>query len=92
MNEPLIIFLFFFGFSLVMIGLIKNSMKCKNVQIVYRYIPRTFEEEQEEPVQVSDIFKSMFTNNDPWVQSTTSYDTRKMEEINKYYISQVLNS
>lgn len=66
----------------------RNNMQCTSAQIIYRYVPRSFDEEQEEPVYVSDIFKSMFVNPDPWIQSTTSYDTRKTEEINKYFISQ----
>jgi hypothetical protein len=29
-------------------------------QVVYRYIPRTFEEEQENPLLPSDVFAPMF--------------------------------
>ena len=32
-----------------------------------RYIPRSLEEEGEEPVRVGDIFKSMFENQTPWI-------------------------
>ena len=90
MNTIFIMFLLFLGILLITIGIMKNnnSVQCPTAQIIYRYIPRSFEEEQEEPVSVSDIFKSMFVNEDPWVKSTTSYDVRKTEEINKYFISQ----
>lgn len=88
MNAIFIMFLVFLSITLVVIGIMKNNMQCPTAQVIYRYIPKSFEEEQDEPVYVSDIFKSMFVNIDPWVKSTTSFDTRKTEEINKYFISQ----
>lgn len=41
------------------ISYIKNIART-NVKIEYRYIPRTFKEEQEEPVYASDIYSNMF--------------------------------
>lgn len=59
-----------------------------NQTIIYRYIPRTFDEEMDEPVYVSDIFRSMFAQQSPWVKGVDNFDTRKSEAINKYFISQ----
>ena len=42
-----------------------------------------------QPVYVSDIFKTMFTQPSPWVGEVNDVDTRKREQINKYFISQM---
>lgn len=70
------------------VSITKNTNQCPAEKIIYRYIPRTFDEEQGEPVYVSDIFKTMFTQDSPWVRSANTYDARKLEEANKYFISQ----
>ena len=55
----------------------------------YRYIPRTFEEEQLEPVYPSEIFETMFSQPSPWLLSIRNYDRKKQEQINQYFISQL---
>ncbi len=57
--------------------------------VVYRYIPRTFEEEQWDPISVTDIFQTMFSQPSPWVGSIRNYDRRKQEKINKYFVNQL---
>lgn len=71
-----------------MTDLIRQSYKCDNQKVVYRYLPRTFEMDQENPQMVTDIFRTMFSQPSPWVNSVNTYDERKYEEINKYFISQ----
>lgn len=61
--------------------------KCKP-KIVYRYIPRTAEEDKAEPVYVSDVFKKMFQNPSPWVRSINDADYDKMKKVNDYFVSQ----
>ena len=97
MIKAIVIILFLAGMSLVLVGY--NQMTDNQEipppkideerNVVYRYIPRTFEEEQENPVSVSDIFKTMFSNPSPWVNSLRTYDIGKQELINKYFISQL---
>lgn len=41
-----------------------EESKCSN-KIEYRYVPRTFKEQQESPVPVTDLFKKMFENETP---------------------------
>lgn len=78
----------FIGILFILVS-VKNNEKCSNTEkIIYRYIPRTLEEEQNEPVFVSDIFKTMFTQQSPWVASVQYLDTKKKEAINDYFISQ----
>ena len=80
--------LIFLGILCITISLVQNSNKCPEAKIVYRYLPRSFEEEQNEPVYVSDIFKTMFTQQSPWIRSMQDIDTKKQESINKFFISQ----
>ena len=57
-------------------------------QIIYKYIPRTLEEEETQPIYVSQIFKTMFTQPSVWINSIEDDYFRKQEDINKYFISQ----
>ena len=52
---------------MISIGWTKSTFKCPKPIIEYRYIPRTFEEEQNEPVKVSKIFDTMFSSETPWI-------------------------
>lgn len=65
-----------------------NPLTCNSEKIIYRYIPRSFDEEQTEPVYVSDIFRSMFEQSSPWIISINEIDHKKYDEINKFFISQ----
>lgn len=64
------------------------SQKCDQ-KIIYKYLPRTLEEDQTEPVYVTQIFKTMFTQPSVWIDSTYQDTIRRTEQINKYYISQL---
>jgi len=64
------------------------SQKCDQ-KIIYKYLPRTLEEEQTEPIYVTQIFKTMFTQPSVWIDSTYQDTIRRTEQINKYYISQL---
>ena len=62
--------------------------KCDN-KIVYKYIPRSLEEEMESPVYVSDIFKTMFSQPSTWIDSLDADSKRKKANINSFFISQM---
>jgi len=82
--------LLFLGAICIAISITKSMVSPPmQPRVIYRYIPRTFEEEQEDPVPVSDIFETMFANPSPWVDSLRTYDVGKQELINKYFISQL---
>ncbi len=91
MYQLIIILLIFLGIILMTIEVtrIKAGLVKQEPRIVYRYIPRTFEEEQVDPVPVSDIFETMFSQPSPWVGSIKTYDRRKQEKINQYFVSQL---
>lgn len=89
MFKGLLLLFLFIGIILVIIELYNSKDKEIVEKIIYRYIPRTFEEEQNEPVYPSDIFNAMFTQPSTWIGETTDLDTRKKESINRFFISQM---
>lgn len=76
--------------SSVAMDITKKNMEQKmgSDNIVYKYVPRTLVEEQEEPVYVSDIFNAMFTQPSTWIKSMNDVDNRKRESINQFFASQ----
>ena len=60
----------------------------QKTNIVYKYVPRTLEEEEEQPAYVSDIFNAMFTQPSTWIKGVNDLDTRKREAVNQYFASQ----
>jgi len=71
----------------IAVGYVNQVKKCPPPKIEYRYVPRTFEQEQENPVKVSELYHTMFTQPTPWVGGILS-DASKNSEINRYFISQ----
>ena len=57
-------------------------------KVIYKYLPRTLEEEENEPVFATEIFKTMFTQPSVWINSTYDNTIRRTEVPNKYFISQ----
>lgn len=58
------ILLIFIGFYVLYISIKSISLTCPKI-VEYRYVPRTFEEEQREPVKPTEIFKKMFDLQQP---------------------------
>lgn len=75
------------GILCIAISMAGAERQC-NEKIVYRYIPKTFAEEQEEPVYVSEIFNKMFTQPSPWVTSINEIDYEQLRKVNDYFVSQ----
>ncbi len=48
---------------------LKTLTKCPKPYIEYKYIPRPFKEEQDEPPLIQDIFGKMFSLPSPWMIS-----------------------
>lgn len=70
----IIIILGFMGMISIIVSISRAYYKCEPSSIVYRYIPRTFKEEQENPISIYDQFGNMFTNSSPWFGSFNIYD------------------
>lgn len=91
MYKALVIIIIFVGLTMIIMDVarINAGLIDKEPKIIYRYVPRTFEEEQLDPVFVTDIFGVMFENPSPWSSSIKSYDDRKQEKINQYFVTQM---
>ena len=83
------IMLLFVGAILVAINITKNSVMLQSNKPIYRYIPSTFDEMQEDPIPVSDVFETLFSQPSPWIASVRTYDRKKQERINNYFVSQL---
>lgn len=85
------IYLLFGLFIIFFIGgyvINEKYKKCNEKITEYRYIPRTFKEDQDQPVKPSEIFNVMFTQASPWLASISELDNVQVEKVNKFFISQ----
>lgn len=77
------------GIILLVIYYILNKEEGFKQNIIYKYLPRTLEEDELSPIYVSEIFKTMFTQPSVWVDSINNDQERMQQNINKFYISQM---
>lgn len=72
--KSFIIFFFVLGLFLIINFIYQQKYDAlkKNIHIQYRFIPRTYLEEQIENTNVSGIFKNDFNNADPWFENNVS--------------------
>uniref|UniRef100_A0A6C0J501 Uncharacterized protein n=1 Tax=viral metagenome TaxID=1070528 RepID=A0A6C0J501_9ZZZZ len=83
----LLIIIMFAGILSVTVGYVNQLKKCPPPKIEYRYIPRTFEQEQDNPVKVSELYNTMFTQPTPWIKGITESKSKNTDP-NRYYITQ----
>jgi len=89
--KALIVLMVFLGIMLLVVDVVRinTGLYRKKPRVIYRYIPRTFEEEQEDPLMVSDVFETMFSQPSPWIVSIRNYERRKQEKVNQYFVNQL---
>ena len=73
-------FLLVIGLIFMTIGYVKNEKQNTKPVIQYRYIPKTFEEEQNEPDSVNATFSNMFDKRDSWSQ-TKYYQDKNYNKV-----------
>jgi hypothetical protein len=88
MYRHILILLMFLGILFVAIDIVKTDKTCPKNRIIYRFIPRTHDEEIESPAFATDVFRTMFTQPSPWINSIDNMVLRKREDINQFFISQ----
>lgn len=78
------------GFVFIVVGFVKANKNCPKPRVEYRFTPRSFTEEQQSPVPVTDIFAKMFFESSPFVSHSTRPlpPPTQIRDINKYFISQ----
>jgi hypothetical protein len=85
--KSIIIILTFLGIIGITVGYVNQLKKCPPPKIEYRYIPRTFQQDQDNPVKISELYHTMFTEPTPWVRGAIANQS-KNSETNRYFISQ----
>jgi len=88
MYKNILVLFIFIGIIFVVIDLVKTERVCPQNKVIYRFIPRTYDEESESPAFVTDIFKTMFSQPSPWINNVDNMLLRKREDINQFFISQ----
>ena len=67
--KSLVIILLLVSVIFIAIGYIKSNQKCPPPIVEFRYIPKTFKEEQSTAVPILSLYGSMFKNPSPWIKS-----------------------
>ena len=72
MNSIITLFLII-GIIFIATGYIKTHQQCAPPTVEFRYVPKTFEEEQDTPVPILSMFNKMFADTSPW-EKAVGYD------------------
>jgi hypothetical protein len=74
--KSIILILGLIGIILLAVGYVKSNLQCPPAKIEYRYISKTFEDEQDVqmPILSSSLMYNMFEKDSAWVQDN-SYAT-----------------
>lgn len=86
-SKNVMIVILFIALLLITVSYTKMNATCTKTRIEYRYIPRTFTEEQDSPVSVSELFNNLFSQPSPWVAGF-ALDKTTRTDLNKHFISQ----
>lgn len=74
--KSIVLILAMVGIILLSVGYVKSNLQCPPPKIEYRYISKTFEDEQDvqTPIMSLSGMYSMFEDDSPWIQDN-SYAT-----------------
>lgn len=61
--------IFFIALSFIVLDIGRSSKKCPEQKTIYKFVPRTFSQEQNDSNFASTVFKNMFEKSSPWVNS-----------------------
>jgi hypothetical protein len=71
--RSIVLFFTFIGVILITVGYVKTNMKCPPPLVQFKYLPKTFDEEQNRPLPITNVFGKMFSADTPWVSSHLNY-------------------
>ena len=94
MNSLPLLFLLL-GMFFILVGYFKFNKSCPPAKIEYRYIPRTFYNEQMSPGNVQQTFNTMFSSNTAWMDyplGTYSSNTNTNTNSNSNSNSNLMNN
>ena len=75
--KSIVLILALVGIILLAVGYVKSNLQCPPSKIEYRYIDKTFEDEQDVqmPILATSGMYSMFENDSPWIQNNSYAST-----------------
>jgi hypothetical protein len=75
--KSIVLILALVGIILLAVGYVKSNLQCPPAKIEYRYIDKTFEDEQDVqmPILSTTGMYSMFENDSPWIQNNSYAST-----------------
>jgi hypothetical protein len=79
--------IFMFIMGLLIVVRTTNTQVCPAPRVEYRFVPRTFKENSDDPIKVSDIFKTMFEKPSPFLDRTSGRIVSK-NNVNRFFVSQ----
>jgi hypothetical protein len=82
--KSIVILFFIIGVVMVLVGYTRQYSICPNPKIEYRYIPRTFYDEQLSSQNVLKQFSSMFQDENPWIMDRNINNTKNVNTSNFY--------
>jgi len=62
---------------MIITGYVRDKREKPEVKVVYKYIPRTFDESQDNPPSLMSVFGKMFNESSPWIGSLGNNIERK---------------
>jgi|SaaInlV_165m_DNA_2_1040747.scaffolds.fasta_scaffold132562_1 hypothetical protein len=71
--RSIILFFTFIGVILITVGYVKTNMKCPPPLVKFKYISKTFDEEQNNPLPITNLVGKMFSEDSPWVSTHLNY-------------------
>jgi hypothetical protein len=79
--KNIFLILIFIGILLIIVDYVKKTTisKCPKNKIIYKYIPRSFKEQQDDPIMVSEIFDDLFKQPTPWISSIGIKNQRELK-------------
>ena len=82
--KSIVILLFMVGVIMILVGYTRQYSICPNPRIEYRYIPRTFYDEQLSSENVLKQFSSMFEDQNPWIKDRNIDVASKIDNSHFY--------
>jgi hypothetical protein len=87
--KSIVLLLFFIGIVSIIVGYQKQKQICPKPIIEYRYIPRTFYDEQLSAGNVLKQFSSIFEEDNPWVKDRNLIDSEATKaDMRNFYTQQ----
>ena len=68
-------FFMFIGLIMIVVGYLQSENINKPDRVEYRYVPRTFEQEQASQPPILSVFGTMFSDRGPWQKNNSFVDT-----------------